>query len=77
MFRFFGRVNEWLFPDPLKGMLIKYFQPEADITVSELAEIFSSITTGWCAPRCGVPFRPDTWDELLPGIRRHFKDMPQ
>ncbi len=42
------------------------FNPQADITLSELARIVKGLHPG------PISFRQDAWDHLSPEIKRHF-----
>jgi hypothetical protein len=63
--------------DPFKDAFTKAFIPEPDITVFELAEIYSNVAFNeGVVPRGGIYFTPKVWDGLPDNIKRHFKDMP-
>lgn len=51
------------------------FEPLPDITTYELAQLVANFA-GYCAPKNGVLFDLEAWDNLSQSLKRHFMIVP-
>jgi hypothetical protein len=56
-------------------MVLKWFQPQPDITAYELWLVLNNV--GKVADINPVTFNRSTWESLIPELKRHFRDRDE